>query len=117
MTTNFKKQWIRDDRHLRFIRTLPCCVTGRRDYVQAAHIRLSTDGALGRKPSDCFVVPLSAEMHGHQHQVGENKFWKGRVDDAISLALSLFEFTGNEVECHRLIQKFISSRTGSLKNQ
>lgn len=108
--TNFKQKRIRSEKHLKFIRSLPCCVTGNRTQVQAAHIRLGTDGGTSLKPSDCFVLPLSAAEHFTQHNRGERTYWGERLDSAIDLALSLFEHTGNEIECHKLILGFLKQK-------
>lgn len=89
---------MRDAKHLKFIRTLPCCVCLRMDTVQAAHLRkgvpLEHKGGMGMKPSDCMTVPLSADCHSRQHQVGEASFWKD-MSLPISLAENLYTLTGN----------------------
>lgn len=92
----------KDDNHLRWIRTLPCLVTGRRP-VDAAHIRYSdpvygkreTGG--GEKPSDKFAVPLCREEHEAQHKMGDERaYWKSKGIDPCSVALSLFAMTEND---------------------
>lgn len=92
---------------MRFVASLPCCTTGASD-VQAAHIRRRTDGGTGMKPSDCYVVPLSVSQHALQHRVGELKFWYtyGGYEKAIVLAKSLYDNTGDGIECMRLIAEF-----------
>lgn len=102
-----KQAKIRNKAHLRFIASLPCVVSGASD-VQAAHIRRGTDGGMGMKPSDCYVVPLSVAQHRLQHFCGELKFWYpyGGYESAIALAKQLYEHTGDGVECMRLIARF-----------
>ncbi len=80
---------IRDPKHLKFIRSLPCCVCLCTDNVQAAHIRLGNDGGLAMKPSDCYTVPLCADCHHKQHSIGERQFW-GDMDRVNSLAAKLY---------------------------
>ena len=52
------------NKHLEWIRTLPCIVTGRRDGIQAAHIRYADPRyakravGTGEKPDDKWTVPL-----------------------------------------------------------
>ena len=70
--------WERSRGHLAFIRLLECCVCGM-SPPEAAHIRIGTDGALGRKPSDKWALPLCARCHrldpDCQHS-GEESFWR-----------------------------------------
>lgn len=95
---------MRDNKHLSFVRTLPCCVCLRTDTVQAAHIRKGTDGGIGLKPSDCYVVPLCYECHSRQHSKGEITFWKNDIHKAICLAIELFNETGQkEKAIHHII--------------
>lgn len=69
--------------HLAFIRSLPCCRCGR-SPSQAAHVRMGTGGGMGMKPDDRYTVPLCADHHREQHQVGEKAFWG--EDDPVRLA-------------------------------
>lgn len=41
---------------------------------EAAHVRNGTDGGMGMKPSDCWVVPLCHIHHAYSHNVGDNTF-------------------------------------------
>lgn len=68
--------WHRSKRHLEWIRTLPCGCGAMGS--QAAHVRLGSDGAMGRKPSDFFTVPLCPSCHRIQHNIGERSFWSAR---------------------------------------
>ena len=40
-----------------------------------AHLRTSTDGGTGLKPSDKYTNPLCRECHEKQHRIGEKSFW------------------------------------------
>lgn len=75
----------RDNRHLAYVRSLPCCVCGSTRNVEAAHIRMGCE-AIGKpptgmqeKPSDKFSLPLCHYHHQSgvlaQHRVGEKVFW------------------------------------------
>lgn len=83
---------IRDSKHLKFIRSLPCCVCLKTFTVQAAHIRKGNDGGTGLKPPDCYTVPLCSECHIKQHTKGEISFW-GNIEKATQLANKLFILT------------------------
>lgn len=100
------KSIIRSAKHLAFIRTLPCIRTGRLG-VDAAHIRKGTDGGIGIKPSDCWVVPLCSEQHRRQHQIGELSFFKN-MEAVRALALELYEHTGDKSYCLELINNYRS---------
>jgi hypothetical protein len=85
---------IKDERHLNFVRSLPCCVCGGID-VDAAHIRTGeislgkrpTGGA--EKPSDKWTVPLCRGHHDEQHSMNEMVFWKKYGIDPFMLAMTL----------------------------
>lgn len=74
------------------MRLLPC-VAGGQGQTVAAHLRKFTDGGMGIKPSDCYVLPLSVEQHNRQHQVGELTFWGGEegMKKAIDWARKLYD--------------------------
>lgn len=92
--------WLRDRGHLDWIALLPCLRCGRRPPCHPAHIRLHTDGAGARKPSDFFVVPLCAECHlADQHWRGERTFWAEAmalgISDPWSVARRLYRISGD----------------------
>lgn len=96
---------IEDAAHLRFIRTLPCLVTGRTDRIEAAHIRFGEPlhgkpkTPLGRKPDDCWVVPLCAYMHREgpeaQHRGNERTWWIDQRIDCLTVAAALYACSGD----------------------
>lgn len=95
---------IQNEKHLRFIRQLPCCICGARD-VHAAHLRMSSakhgkfNPGVGAKPDDFWVTPLCAGHHvdfpDAQHAIGEPAFWEIHQIDPFKLALSLWEVSGD----------------------
>lgn len=97
---------IRDERHRRWISSLPCCVTGIVGMTQAAHIRSNTGGGMGFKPSDSYCVPLSYPEHSKQHQIGERRYWGTHMEKAIELANALFIMTGNTDRALEHIARF-----------
>lgn len=66
----------RNPNYLKFVRGLPCSVSGVDYNVVAAHVRIGSCAGIGLKPSDFRTVPLSTELHMRQHQIGERSFWK-----------------------------------------
>lgn len=99
------KKIIRDKNHLAFIRSLPCCVCPN-IYSEAAHIRKGTDGGMGLKPSDCWTVPLCRTCHNKQHNIGESRFWRGKLQDARNLANLLYSCTGQDDLALSFVLKF-----------
>ncbi len=87
--------------HLRFIRSLPCCVCGAE--AEAAHVRRNdpTRGkfqAVGQKPHDRYTVPLCPAHHrlgpGSQHSMAESTFWQRAGINPEALADFLWERSG-----------------------
>lgn len=102
-----KAEYIRDKKHLQWIATLPCCVTGKPD-VQAAHIRTGQTGGMGLKPCDSLTVPLDHMAHRIQHDIGEAKFWGkyGGIYKAKTLAKELYRHSGDTAKALLLIREF-----------
>lgn len=63
-------------RHLQYVRGHECAVPGCRsgDPIEAAHVRVGTDGGTGLKPSDKWAIPLCRSHHEEQHRIGEPHF-------------------------------------------
>jgi hypothetical protein len=107
----------RDNGHLAFVRRLPCVATyietGQLLYgCQAAHLRLSsaahgkTEGGQ-RKPSDCWVTPLSPEQHRIQGEVkGETRFWGDLGLDPFDLCKRLYAVSGDEAAAITVIRSY-----------
>ncbi len=68
-------QWLRSAAHMNFVRKHDCIVDDcSKDAIHAHHVRLGTDGAAGRKPSDYYTVPLCSDHHEEIHKKGEQTF-------------------------------------------
>jgi len=96
-----KRPRIENERHLAWIRTLPCLITGRTP-VEAAHIRYA-DPAYGKrdvgtaeKPDDRWTVPLAPVVHREQHSGSEREFWKRHGIDPCRVALALYAVSGDD---------------------
>ncbi len=94
------------DRHLNFIRGLPCLVCGNNIQTEACHVRMSdariakVNAGVGQKPDDFFCVPLCGEHHREQHTGSEPRFWQKHGVDPILYALRLWSVTDNhEMGC------------------
>jgi hypothetical protein len=61
----------RSKAHLAFIRSLPCCVSGRTDRVEPADVGRR---GMGQKCSDLETIPLNALYHAEQHRIGLRAF-------------------------------------------
>lgn len=97
-----------DAKHLKFVRSLCCCVCLRMDTVQACHIRKGLPnhlkGGIGLKPPDCVTIPMCHEHHSLNHLKGDITFW-GDMDLPINLAANLYNMTGNrEKAIHHIIR-------------
>jgi len=85
-----------NEKHLSFIRSLPCCTCPKTAPCEAAHIRMGTNGGMGLKPTSEWVVPMCHKCHNlEQHRVGENAFWPD-IALAKQLANNLHTVTGDD---------------------
>lgn len=100
-----KRPRVKNEKHLEFVRSLPCLLTGRTDGVEAAHIRYA-NRALGKlavggqeKPSDRWTIPLHFTRHrtdkDAQHTGNEERWWKEQGIDPCIIALALWGATGD----------------------
>lgn len=58
---NFKKRKFRNKKYLKFIRSLPCSITGLRYRIDAHHVYVKGMGA--GNVNDYYTVPLSNDKH------------------------------------------------------
>ncbi|RWD00138.1 MAG: DUF968 domain-containing protein [Mesorhizobium sp.] len=98
-----------DGAHLKWLRTLPCVITGTRP-VEACHIRY-TDAAYGKrptgggeKPDDRWCVPMSSAKHREQHDGSEVAFWERHGIDPLRVALALYNVTGDDEQGELIIR-------------
>lgn len=99
----FKRPRIKNEAHLRFVRSLPCVCCGDNTATEAAHIRTgnlfygkrNTGGA--EKPSDIWALPLCGKHHAEQHRGSEVRFWEGYGTNPFVLALTLYACSGDHV--------------------
>ncbi len=67
---------MKNKKHLKHVRTLPCVVCFNNDTV-AHHIRTPWSSGMGIKSPDIMTLPLCVSCHAELHQMGENRFWLG----------------------------------------
>jgi len=80
----------RDRGHIRFVAKQACLICGRRPS-DAHHVRFAQSGALGRKVSDEFTVPLCRGHHREVHRFGkEAKWWAHAGIDPMITARKLW---------------------------
>lgn len=91
MGCNMPKQ-IRSAAHLKWIRGHECAAANPdcQGPIEAAHVRIGTDGGTSIKPSDCWAVPLCSWHHRLQHQIGERSFENGLNLDLLEIAKALW---------------------------
>lgn len=101
-----QKGRIEDARHLSFIRTLPCLACGATPpRTEAAHLRYGDPDfakpktPMGRKPDDCWSVPLCAYCHREgpdaQHRSNERVWWEARSIVVLDVARRLYAASGD----------------------
>ena len=101
-----KEPRIRCPGHLAYVRLHTCAVQGIGcdDKIEAAHVRMGTDGALGIKPSDCYAVPLCTGAHiPLQHRIGEAEFERRYGIDMKALAAQLWQRSPHRLKYERRI--------------
>ena len=85
----------RNPSHLRYVRGFECAIAGKSGHecserIEAAHVRMGTDGGIGVKPSDRFTIPLCSAAHRLQHDVGEIAFQQRYGINMLELAEDLY---------------------------
>lgn len=105
---------VKNDTHLAFLRTLPCCVCVNAISTEAAHIRYSDasvgkfNAGVGQKPHDWFVVPLCGRCHREQHEAGDElAWWQSKNIDPLRVAMALYLSSGD----HEAAQQIVACAT------
>lgn len=97
----FREPRKHSEKHLNFIRGLPCVVCRDNTATEAAHIRFADSRAAkrstgkGEKPDDRWTIPLCGGHHRDQHGMSEREFWRTVGIDPIFMALALHSVTGD----------------------
>jgi hypothetical protein len=117
--TRRKRPRQRMERHLKWIRTLPCVICGKRNDIHAAHLRAASlqfgklAVGIAEKPDDCWTTPLCGKHHLYgeeaQHQGQELDFWKRNNIDPFGLALALWRASGDDEVGFLIVGEFASA--------
>jgi hypothetical protein len=89
----FKQPREQDEAHLKWLRTLPCCICRDNTSTEAAHLRVGSinDGkretGMAEKSSDKWALPLCGRHHREQHSMNEMAFWASYGIDPLALAM------------------------------
>lgn len=92
---------IRCPGHLQLVRGLTCAActlsecAGR---IEVAHVRIGTDGGMGQRPGDNWVVPLCSLHHEMQHRLGEVTFWARVGLDPHAVAAALWAASPHRIK-------------------
>ena len=98
-----------DDRHLDFIRSLPCVVCLDNTTTEAAHVRKPDPRAAkyytgkSEKPDDCWTLPLCGKHHREQHSHSEAEFWQHLGIDPTFICLALHRVSGDHQAGEQII--------------
>ncbi len=106
----------RDKTHLKFVRSQPCLICGRRP-CDPHHLRFAQKRALGRKVSDEFTVPLCRLHHRELHRSRNEALWWNKVGiDPTKIARDLWQRTRPAPAMHQPIAERASPIGAVLPN-
>lgn len=73
--------------HRAWVRSHQCSVPGCALMpIEAAHVRIGTDGGMATKPGDAWCISLCRDHHTQQHNMGERSFEAAHKIDMKALA-------------------------------
>ncbi len=92
---------LKDEKHLDFIRSLPCAVCHDNTATEAAHLRMASieydkrECGKAEKPNDHWVTPLCGRCHRSQHEHREETWWSIQGIDPFKLCSALCGVSGS----------------------
>lgn len=93
---------IKSPAHCKWVRSHHCSVPECKGMpIEAAHVRTGTDGAMGRKPSDRWVISLCRDHHRQQHAMGEPEFERIHGIDMKEIARAFYRNSPKFLEMER----------------
>jgi len=105
-----KRPRVTDEQHLKFIRSLPSVLSGKRG-CQACHIRYQ-DLSVGKretgkqeKPADHWTIPLTPDEHASQHRSNEKEWWEAKGIDPLKVASALHLYSGDDELCETILRE------------
>ena len=111
-----RKQRDKNDGYLRWIRMLPCVISGTRP-VEACHIRFADprfakfETPMGQKPDDRWTLPMHPDYHRQQHLMNEKLFWARVGIDPCQVASALYGCGQDDTEAEIILAQ---ARANSL---
>lgn len=113
----------RDNKHLAFIRRLPCAACLTTGPCDAAHLRAGDlqigkrPTGKGEKPSDCWTTPLCRDCHSRQHSGAELAFWAALGIDPFELCQALYSVSGDATAGEAIIKAANDHRPSSIARE
>ena len=117
MNLRFREPRVKSDKHLNFVRGLPCLVCHDATSTEAAHVRFSCietgkrQSGKSEKPDDKWTVPLCGRHHRDQHAMSEREFWLTVGIDPIKVCKMLWAFSGEHEKGERIA---LSAHVGDI---
>ena len=103
-----KQVIIRDPKHLRMVRQLPCCLTWRTYGVEVHHLLRTGEHAMGRRSGDNWAIPLANFLHRQLHDgpMDEQEFLaKHGLDNSLKVANRLYMLTERDLKGERWLEE------------
>lgn len=103
-----------DEKHLSFVRQLPCVICGDNTTTEAAHVRSGNldygkhSTGMASKPSDKWAVPLCGRHHREQHECNELAWWSDYRKDPFALCTKLWAVSGDHEMAEEIIARQLS---------
>lgn len=94
---------IRDDKHRRFINSLPCAKCWAYPPSECSHISGAGGKGIALKVSDEYTLPLCRNCHAEAHRVGEKTFF-GDVERVSAVAKAVYEVSGDTAKALQLLR-------------
>lgn len=107
-----RQRRVRDEKHLRFIRSLACVRCGCNTSTEAAHVRYSCQEVgkrhcgIAEKPDDKWTVPLCSRCHFFQHNSSERLWWDCNDIDPIKVCQELYEVSGDHAKGSKIVAAY-----------
>lgn len=96
-------------KHLDWLKTLPCIVTGVEPCGDAHHLLGNLDGrpkGMGRTNRDKDAVPVIRAIHDQAHDSGnDDAYFRSKGLDARAIAQALWSVTGDTAAAMRIIHR------------
>lgn len=96
--------------HLKLIRQLPSCISGRKP-CDSHHLKVKEQRGVGMKARDMWTVPLTRDEHDHLEAQGsrnELRWFKERgIENPYELASALWKNTGDIERMTKIVEAYL----------